>query len=136
MAIKTAPGTAAAATLPLLQRPIDAVWVFWYFCFWFSVMFTDLHNFMAAATGVTIVELESTLAAKPGRIWPPPVLTHLYYRWARTVDPLLYENPVWWQVRRARQARPRAARRAERGARPVSLTVAPGSPDPCSASSG
>lgn len=25
------------------------------------------------------------------------VLSDLYFKWARTVDPLLYENPIWWQ---------------------------------------
>ena len=29
--------------------------------------------------------------------YPPKVLTDLYFKWARTVDPLLYENPMWWQ---------------------------------------
>lgn len=32
-------------------------------------------------------------------VWPPPVLTDIYFRWARTVDPLLYKNPMFWQVR-------------------------------------
>lgn len=60
-------------------------------------MFTDLHNFTASVRGVTVQQLEPILAKESGRIWPPPVLTYLYYRWARTMDPLLYENPIWWQ---------------------------------------
>lgn len=24
------------------------------------------------------------------------ILTDVYFKWARTVDPLLYANPVWW----------------------------------------
>jgi hypothetical protein len=59
-------------------------------------MFTDLHNFTASVRGVTVIELEKQLVAERP-FWPPPVLTFLYYRWARTVDPLLYANPVWWQ---------------------------------------
>lgn len=30
--------------------------------------------------------------------YPPKFLTDLYFKWARTVDPLLYDNPMWWQV--------------------------------------
>lgn len=30
--------------------------------------------------------------------YPPKFLTDLYFKWARTVDPLLYENPMWWQA--------------------------------------
>lgn len=59
-------------------------------------MFTDLHNFTASMRGVTVQELEGQLKGE-ARLWPPPVLTYLYYRWARTVDPLLYLNPIWWQ---------------------------------------
>ena len=29
-------------------------------------------------------------------LWPPRALTALYFQWAETVDPLLYQNPVWW----------------------------------------
>jgi len=29
--------------------------------------------------------------------YPPKFLTDLYFKWARSVDPLLYENPMWWQ---------------------------------------
>lgn len=31
-------------------------------------------------------------------VYPPKVITWAYFRWARSVDPLLYLNPVWWQA--------------------------------------
>jgi hypothetical protein len=55
-------------------------------------MFTDLHNFTASYRGVEVKDLENVEMA-----WPPKILSYLYFRWARTVDPLLYENPIWWQ---------------------------------------
>jgi hypothetical protein len=29
--------------------------------------------------------------------YPPKVLTDIYFLWGRTVDPLLFLNPMWWQ---------------------------------------
>jgi hypothetical protein len=56
-------------------------------------MFTDLHNFTASYRGVEVKDLEG----RDDMHWPPKILSWLYFRWARTVDPLLYENPIWWQ---------------------------------------
>jgi len=82
--------------LPLSARPVDRLLVVWWVIFWFTVMFTDLHNFTASVRGVSVAGLEPLLALERP-LWPPPALTYVYYRWARTVDPLLYANPVWWQ---------------------------------------
>lgn len=35
--------------------------------------------------------------------YPPKAITWAYFRWARSVDPLLYLNPVWWQAIEVRQ---------------------------------
>lgn len=59
--------------------------------FAFSTTFTDLHNFTASIKGVEVKDLEGA-----DLLWPPKVLTDVYFKWARTVDPLLYANPVWW----------------------------------------
>jgi EXPERA (EXPanded EBP superfamily) len=78
--------------LPLMQRPLDILIMFWYIVFAFSTTFTDLHNFIASYLGVRVDELESM-----NLLYPPKILTYVYFRWARTVDPLLYLNPIWWQ---------------------------------------
>jgi len=77
---------------PISQRPMDLVWSFWFFNFLFFVMFTDFHNFTASYLGVEITALENHNLS-----WPPRFLTDIYFKWARTVDPLLYLNPIWWQ---------------------------------------
>ena len=65
--------------------------------------------------------LNRSLARSPqGKLlWPPRALTALYFQWAETVDPLLYQNPVWWCAGapppvRARAPRARAPPRARR----------------------
>jgi hypothetical protein len=59
---------------------------------------TDLHNFIASTTGRTVQELEVQVMEKQeSLIIPPHFLSYYYFRWARTADPLLYQNPVWWQ---------------------------------------
>jgi len=82
------------AIVPIWRRPSDLLYVLWYFNFFFSVTFTDIHNFTASFMGLEVHELENRV----NMVWPPRVLTDLYFKWARTVDPLLYENPMWWQV--------------------------------------
>ncbi len=82
----------AATTLPLAARPLDAFIAFWFVVFAFSTTFTDLHNFIASVRGVSVAELEHMALA-----YPPKVLTDVYFKWARSVDPLLYTNPIWWQ---------------------------------------
>eukprot|EP01006_Ploeotia_vitrea_P021173 TRINITY_DN53523_c0_g1_i2.p2 TRINITY_DN53523_c0_g1~~TRINITY_DN53523_c0_g1_i2.p2 ORF type:complete len:245 (+),score=123.78 TRINITY_DN53523_c0_g1_i2:200-934(+) len=82
------------AVVSLLSRPWDLFFVLWFFNFWFSVMFTDIHNFTASVLGMEVHEMEGRV----DMVWPPRFLTKLYFAWARTVDPLLYQNPIWWQV--------------------------------------
>ena len=79
--------------LPLLHRPHDILIAFWFVVFCFTTTFTDIHNFAASFYGVKVEALESM-----GLPYPPRVLTAVYFRWARTVDPLLYENPTFWQA--------------------------------------
>lgn len=79
-------------TLSLCSRPLDMLIAFWFVVFAFTTTFTDLHNFIASAKGVPVEALEGMTLA-----YPPRVLTTVYFRWGRTVDPLLYTNPVWWQ---------------------------------------
>jgi hypothetical protein len=31
-------------------------------------------------------------------MYPPKVLTDIYFLWARTIDPLLYSSEMWWQA--------------------------------------
>lgn len=77
--------------MPLFKRSID-IWIaVWFIMFAFSTTFTDIHNFTASMLGVRVDELEHMTL-----VYPPKVLTDLYFKWARTVDPLLYDNPVWW----------------------------------------
>jgi hypothetical protein len=52
-----------------------------------------MHNFTASVRGVEVADLEHA-----DLLYPPKELTRLYFRWARTVDPLLYQNPPFWQV--------------------------------------
>ena len=84
--------------LPLSARSADAWIAAWFVLFFLSTSFTDLHNFTASVMGVEVAELKS-LAAEGRLLWPPRALTALYFQWAETVDPLLYQNPVWWCVR-------------------------------------
>jgi hypothetical protein len=81
------------SVLPLASRSIDIWLAAWFVMFAFSTTFTDLHNFTASVMGVEVKELKGRTL-----MYPPKVLTDLYFRWAETVDPLLYSNPVWWQV--------------------------------------
>lgn len=95
---KPAGGAAAEAKregpLPLSLRSIDAWLAIWFVIFAFTTTFTDLHNFTASVMGVEVKDLEGMTL-----LYPPKFLTDIYFKWARTVDPLLYENPVWWCVR-------------------------------------
>jgi hypothetical protein len=63
-----------------------------------SRRWTDLHNFRASVSGTTVQDLEK-LVMEDGvsLVVPPHWLSYYYFRWARTADPLLYQNPVWWQ---------------------------------------
>lgn len=164
---------AAAATpssykpLPLWQRKLDLLIVFWFIVFPFTTTFTDLHNFIASAKGVSsghrwweararrdrgscggppsgasrgrgtagmqaerrrwrrqcarrLARLPTRCAVRPALTlpfplphtpaqvptealehmdlpYPPKVLTDIYFKWGRTVDPLLFLNPMWWQ---------------------------------------
>jgi len=81
-------------TLPLWQRPVDFLYLLWYFNFLFAVMFTDIHNFTASFLGMEVHELEHQV----NMVWPPRFLTDMYFRWARAIDPLLYINPLYWQI--------------------------------------
>ncbi len=49
-------------------------------------------------SGTTVQDLEK-LVMEDGvsLVVPPHWLSYYYFRWARTADPLLYQNPVWWQ---------------------------------------
>lgn len=87
---------------PLSKRSIDIWLSFWFLLFAFSTTFTDIHNFTASVRGVDVTALEG----KTDLVWPPKILTDVYFRWARTVDPLLYQNPVWWCVGSRWQADP------------------------------
>lgn len=88
----SSPASASRRPLPLSQRSVD-VWIaVWFIVFAFSTTFTDIHNFTASVLGVEVTDLEHRELA-----YPPKFLTDLYFKWARTVDPLLYQNPVWWQ---------------------------------------
>lgn len=78
--------------LKLSQRSIDYLLLVWYAVFWFTVTWTDLHNFTASLLGVEVKDLEHMTL-----VYPPKWLSDFYFKWARTVDPLLYQNPVWWQ---------------------------------------
>lgn len=93
---KTQQAAAAEAdrVLPLWRRPVDLLYILWYINFFVTVTFTDIHNFTASYLGLEVHELEH----KVDMIYPPRVLTDIYFKWARTIDPLLYENPMWWQV--------------------------------------
>lgn len=70
------------ATVPLIELEILL-----------GTSFSDLHNFVASLLGVHVDALESMEL-----VYPPKVITWAYFRWARSVDPLLYLNPVWWQA--------------------------------------
>eukprot|EP00743_Colponemidia_sp_Colp-15_P008277 GILK01008984.1.p1 GENE.GILK01008984.1~~GILK01008984.1.p1 ORF type:complete len:230 (+),score=20.70 GILK01008984.1:76-765(+) len=83
----------SSPSLPLSKRLVDVLFAIWFFNFWFSVMFTDIHNFTASFRGITVPDLEHS-----DMYWPPKFLTKVYFMWARTVDPLLYDNPLFWQV--------------------------------------
>ena len=85
-------GTPRKKPLPLSARPIDVFLAFWFVVFAFTTTFTDIHNFTASLKGVRVDELEGMVLA-----WPPRALTDVYFKWARTVDPLLHANPMFWQ---------------------------------------
>jgi hypothetical protein len=83
---------AAPAPLPLSRRPLDTLLLGWFVVFAFSTTFTDIHNFTASVLGVDVPALEHMTL-----LYPPKYLTTIYFKWARTLDPLLYANPTWWQ---------------------------------------
>jgi len=93
-------------SLPLAERSIDYWLLVWYGVFWFTVVWTDLHNFSASLrTAVqwegkswSVQDLERHVMDEGKSLYiPPHFLSYLYFRWARTADPLLYQNPIWWQ---------------------------------------
>jgi len=101
-----APSGAPPAPLPLAQRPVDRLLVAWYCVFLFTVLWTDLHNFSASlrtavqwgARSWAVSDLEQLVMRDGGSlVFPPRWLSYYYFRWARTADPLLYQNPIWWQ---------------------------------------
>ena len=79
--------------LPLSKRGIDLLIVAWFVIFFISTSFSDLHNFIASFMGVQVDALEHM-----NLVYPPKALTWAYFRWARSVDPLLHLNPIWWQA--------------------------------------
>ena len=99
------------APLPLEQRSVDYWLLAWYAIFWFTVVWTDLHNFTASfrtalgwwpradgSRGWTVKDLEKfVMEDGQSLLVPPHFLSYYYFRWARTADPLLFQNPIWWQ---------------------------------------
>lgn len=104
-------GGAELPPLPLEQRGVDKWLLAWYGIFLFTVLWTDLHNFSASlrtAVGYQepghqgpwlVKDLEEFVMGKrQGSLgFPPRFLSYYYFRWARTADPLLFQNPIWWQ---------------------------------------
>lgn len=86
-------GPVSVGTVPLRERLFDLLLVLYFIIYVFTVTFTDLHNFTASYLGVSIPELEHL-----DMPYPPIPLKRIYFAWGRTVDPLLYENPMFWQV--------------------------------------
>lgn len=96
-AASSAPGsgkTGSSKALSICSRLVDLLFVKWYLVFLFTVTFTDIHNFMASMRGITVQELVQLNDMQ----YPPKFLTQLYKDWAESVDPLLLENPPFWQV--------------------------------------
>ena len=82
-----------ATSVPLSKRSVDLALAVWFIIFAFTTTFTDLHNFTASMYGVEVAELKHMKL-----LYPPKFLTDIYFLWAESVDPLLYQNPVWWYV--------------------------------------
>lgn len=76
----------------LRKRPVDLVLVLYFAYYWFTVMITDLHNFASSLAGVPVDALVGRM------FWPPALLSRIYLSWARNVDPVLYQNPVFFQA--------------------------------------
>jgi hypothetical protein len=80
----------------LLSRPFDIVLIGFYVVFTLSTLTIDYHNVLGPALGLSIRELQH--APKPFN-WPPQFITdQVYMPWAETIDPLMLENPFFWQL--------------------------------------
>jgi hypothetical protein len=89
----SAASISSVAAAPLSSRSVDIAIAVWFVIFAFTTTFTDLHNFTASMYGVEVAQLKHMKL-----LYPPKFLTDIYFLWAESVDPLLYQNPVWWYV--------------------------------------
>jgi hypothetical protein len=84
-------------TVGLLSRPFDLAICFFYIAFTWTTALIDYHNVLAPALGQTIRELGEGKTWRPLN-WPPQFVTDIYMIWGETVDPMMIENPIFWQI--------------------------------------
>jgi hypothetical protein len=85
------------APVGLLQRPFDMAIIAFYVAFTWTTALIDYHNVLAPALGQTIRELCAGNTWRPLN-WPPQFVTEIYMMWGELVDPMMIENPIFWQI--------------------------------------
>jgi len=82
--------------VPLHKRPYDLFIIGFYLVFILSSATIDYHNVLGPAMGLSIPELQH---AKKPLNWPPQFITdQVYMPWGNNIDPIMIENPFFWQV--------------------------------------
>ncbi|KAL0487170.1 5 TM domain-containing transmembrane protein [Acrasis kona] len=87
----------SVASVGLMDRPYDFAIIAFYSVFTLTTALIDYHNVLAPALGQTVRELCKGVSWRPLN-WPPQIVTEVYLLWADRVDPIMAENPVFWQI--------------------------------------
>mmetsp|Transcript_10598 Transcript_10598/g.27763 ORF Transcript_10598/g.27763 Transcript_10598/m.27763 type:complete len:454 (-) Transcript_10598:259-1620(-) len=78
-------------SISLRHRRFDSFLVQWLlFAFYFAT-FMDIINVLVPTGIIKKEDLDAT-------IWPPTFMKELFWWWVNTIDPLLLNNPLWYQI--------------------------------------
>ena len=85
-------------TASIWERPFDWFIIGFYLVFILSSATIDYHNVLAPYLGLSIEQLAEQHEKKPLG-WPLKIITdQVFMPWGRNIDPIMIENPFFWQV--------------------------------------